>query len=291
MQLLDGPTSPVHALAFAPDGRLAAGDRGGTVTIWDMYGNGGELGTDSREPPAAVSGLAFSPDGSTLVVGGRGWATTGPAGVVLDPDRKAWGKSVGGLGYLGPGLLAVGFGDRGRPEGGELVLVDLETGFRRQPRWPAAQGVRAVATLPGKKLVAWVEWGRRLFVWDIAKADRVTVPLAAEPRAVALSPDGDRAAVAVDNAVRVIDPATKREVVALPGHTARVTAVAFTPDGGTIATGSWDGTVRLWDARSGRPRAAFDWPTGKVYALAVAADGLRLAAGGEAGTVAVIDLE
>ena len=34
----------------------------------------------------------------------------------------------------------------------------------------------------------------------------------------------------------------------LPGHTAVVYSVAFSPDGNTIASGSADGTVRLWSS-------------------------------------------
>ena len=36
-------------------------------------------------------------------------------------------------------------------------------------------------------------------------------------------------------------------------HQASVQAVAFSPDGKTVLTGSWDKTARLWDAATGQP--------------------------------------
>ena len=68
-------------------------------------------------------------------------------------------------------------------------------------------------------------------------------------------------------------------------------AVAVSPDGETVATGSWDETVKLWDIRSGQERATFKWPIGRVYSLVFAPDGLRLAAGGDRGSVVVWDVE
>jgi WD40 repeat protein len=70
-----------------------------------------------------------------------------------------------------------------------------------------------------------------------------------------------------------------------------VSAVAYSPDGSTIATGSWDMTVKLWDAATGKERTTFRWPIGRVYCLAYAPDGLRLAAGGDEGKTVVWDLE
>jgi tetratricopeptide (TPR) repeat protein len=53
--------------------------------------------------------------------------------------------------------------------------------------------------------------------------------------------------------------------------------VAFSPDGGRVATASDDGTARLWDAASGKPLAVLREHTAQVAAVAFSPDGSRLA--------------
>ena len=44
----------------------------------------------------------------------------------------------------------------------------------------------------------------------------------------------------------------------LSGHYFAVTSCSFSPDGGSVVSGSWDKTLKIWDAATGaRLRGAF----------------------------------
>src|SRR5438270_1608897 len=73
-------------------------------------------------------------------------------------------------------------------------------------------------------------------------------------------------------------------------HTDIVTALAFSPDERTLATGSWDGALKLWDVES---RAALwsGWQTKATICLAFAPGGSLLASGGYEATVRLWDVK
>ena len=67
---------------------------------------------------------------------------------------------------------------------------------------------------------------------------------------IVFSPDGTRLATAADNTGRLWDVASGKEIAQM-SHSNTVTAIAFSPDGHYVATGSMDQTARVWDAKSG----------------------------------------
>jgi len=48
--------------------------------------------------------------------------------------------------------------------------------------------------------------------------------------------------------IRIWDTRDWQELLQIKGHTDQVWSLAFSPDGKTLSSGSWDKTLRLWRA-------------------------------------------
>jgi WD40 repeat protein len=109
--------------------------------------------------------------------------------------------------------------------------------------------------------------------------------------------DGQRA----DDILRACRPAQRNwewhylhrlchsDVLTLRGHTSQVWGVAWSPDGGRLASASPDGTAKVWDAKTGQQALTLEAHGDAVFAVAWSPDCRRLATACRDWTVRVWD--
>jgi WD40 repeat protein/class 3 adenylate cyclase len=200
------------------------------------------------------------------------------------------------------------------PDGTELLVrtrdtvevFDARRGRLSGPPVPVPRGY-GLAISPDGKLFATVGDHGRVGVFDVRSRREVGAPMRATApvSAVAFSPDGSMLAVATvatgrygdptpvptEQTVQLWDVATRRRLpVALGGRTASVRTVAFSPDGGLLATGGNDHFVVLHDPRTGATVGAPLSIDSGVYHLAFSPDSSRLAVATEGQNAFVFDV-
>ncbi len=105
------------------------------------------------------------------------------------------------------------------------------------------------------------------------------------------SPDGKELAVASDKGIWIYNARTGAEVALLSGHRGDVLAIAYAPNGKTIASAGRDETVRLWNPKTGENLATLTGHGGLVTGVAFSPDGKQLVSGSGDATVCLWSTE
>ena len=218
IQTSENQGSPINTLAFLPGSTtFAAGDWDGWVRF---HGPDSLASPRPLKYPGKIWSLAVSPDGSTMAVGG---------------------------------------------DGNAVQVYDVATRQHIITLKGHDHAVQSLDFSPDGKLLA-SAGGTNVRVWDTATwADRDQIQHHPEVVCVRFSPDGKLLAIAdgesdlphyklLPTAIILWDVAARDEVRWLRGHTNTIWALAFSPDGKTLASGSADQTVKFWDTASGELR-------------------------------------
>jgi WD40 repeat protein len=249
--------------------------------------------------PGPGLALAWRPGLNGLAAGGEeGAVALWPADVVRDggpasPVPKLF------PGHKGP-VLALAAGENLLASGGadKRILLWDPAQEKALHTLTAEHVVRALALAPDGKLLAAASAGNAIQTWD-AVTGQPGEPLKDHTDwvlALAFSPDGNRlASGGHDGVVRLWEMPARTKVRELRGPLPKdakrdppretVQALAFSPDGKTLAAGTWNAEIHLFSADDGKLLRTLKGHTGTVTALAFHPAGAALASAGRDGTV------
>ncbi len=293
------------AVRFTADGKaLLTTDNQGSIRLWQA--GTGKLLRETKPPSdnRFFHGLEsfLSADGKVAGVIGMGdgvrlWETeTGKP--IMAPKEE--GRSLFYSGAVSPddkmlvlsgkenraSLIEVGTGKELRQIEGPNKAFDLPSGFPRMQE----EALFWFTFAPDGKTLAGMSGKQSISVWNIADG-RLRFTIKGCRGRLAFSPDGKHLLCGGDEAIRLYETATGKEVRQFERHPGIVYALAFSPDGKTVAAAG-EYTIGLWDVATGKRRHPLAGHATPVASVAFSPDGSGLASGDQLeGTLIVWSLK
>ena len=288
----DAGYSGVAAVAYSADGRfLATGHENGELLLWDAA-TGRRIGR-LNGLETWVRGVAFTPDGNSLVAMSQGSEKPDLPGEVVvfdvasqkirqrmaEPTGRPWQIALSPDGATVAAACADGM----------VRLWDISTGKLVRTLDGHAKGARAVAYSPDGAVLASGGFDGVIRLWNTQtgeQAREVTLPNGLV-NGLAFTPDGKDLVAATFGAtvyaLRVADPTSLPRAFG-KGHDGASVTVAVLKDGKTVVSAGGKlgefGEVKVWDLPSGKLLGDYRGLTMIVEALAVAPDGHSVVSAG-----------
>lgn len=289
----------LSSVDYSSDGKyIVTGNAVGLVKIWDASPIGGYESGNLSAQSQAITGLAFSPDGTRLAT----------SDLNKSEPAKIWdlANSVSKKITITNPVAALDFSPDGKtivtgsyiPGSCELLFFDAASGKEIDMLYdPACEGSNNmfdVVYSSDGKFVAAAEGSIRAAVWDTVSGNVVqnfnVVDDGGFVYSVAFSPDGKLLATGDERAfVTLWDIATGKKVSVLEGHAGWVYSVTFSPNGKQLLSGSADGIAILWDTATGKKLFTLKGHASGIKKVVFNLEGTLIATASDDSTVKIWD--